>query len=248
MFNFLRSKPKDPVALCFKTDIHCHLVPGVDDGSPDAVTSADLIERMQGWGIERIIASPHVTDVTFPNNPATIEAAMGKLREELSRRGNDIKIDHSAEYRIDDLFYNILEGKDSLMLLPDNYILIENSFMQEPGNLAQLIFDLQVKGLRPILVHPERYNYYYTKKNRYSELHNAGTLFQINLLSLAKAYGKTECKIAEYLLKEGMVDFVGTDLHNASHADAIDSYLRTSDARAHMADLAHVILNDKVFR
>ncbi len=156
MFDFLKKKSKDPVELCFTTDIHCHIVPGVDDGSPDAATSADLIERMQSWGIKRIIASPHVTQTTFENDASTIDPAMEKLHAELQRRGNDIEVSHSAEYRIDELFSRRLEAGD-IWYLPNNHLLIENAFLQEPWNLDQLIFDLQVKGIRPILAHPERY-------------------------------------------------------------------------------------------
>lgn len=222
------------------------MVPGVDDGSPDATTSADLIERMQAMGIKRIIASPHVTQHTFENDHSTIDPAMDKLREELKARGNNIEIDHSAEYRIDELFLDRLE-KDDLMVLPNNYIIIENSFMQEPWNLDQLVFDLQVRGLKPILAHPERYPYYYNRKNRYEELHNAGLAFQINLLSLAGNYGKAERKIAEYLIEKDLVDFIGTDLHRHSHADAIEAYLQTSQAKTDMKRLANMVKNDLVF-
>ncbi len=246
MFNFLHKKAKGPARLCFNTDIHCHIVPGVDDGSPDAQTSADLIERMQRWGITRIFASPHVTQYTFENTPGTIEPAMAELKTELTARGNNISIDHSAEYRLDDMFNDVISGGRP-MTLPDNYLLIENPFVQEPWNLDELVFDLLVKGYRPILAHPERYPYYFNKKKRYSDLHQAGLLFQINILSLAKAYGKEECKIAEYLIKEGLVDFAGTDLHHSRHADYIDKYLTTSDAHAHMADLKVTLMNDSAF-
>lgn len=246
MFDFLKKKSKDPVELCFTTDIHCHIVPGVDDGSPDASTSADLIERMQAWGIKRIIASPHVTQNTFENDATTIEPAMASLRAELNRRSNNIEVSHSAEYRIDELFTRRL-ANDDLWYLPNKYLIIENAFLQEPWNLDQLVFDLQVKGIKPILAHPERYSYYYTRPERYQALHNSGLEFQINLLSLAGAYGKTEKKIAEQLIDKGLVDFIGTDLHKASHADAIDSYLRTSEARKHMDALRGVVKNDTAF-
>ncbi|MDE6207218.1 MAG: hypothetical protein K2M55_05375, partial [Muribaculaceae bacterium] len=144
------------------------------------------------------------------------------------------------------LFSKRLADND-LFLLPGNYILIENSFLQEPWNLDQLIFDLQVKGLKPILVHPERYAYYSNRKNRYLELHDQGVSFQINLLSLAGAYGSAEKKMAEYLLAQGVVDFIGTDLHRTSHADRIDAYLLTSDAHSHMADAAATIQNNTAF-
>lgn len=246
MFDFLRKKSKEPAELCFATDIHCHLVPGVDDGSPDARTSAKLIEQMQQWGIRRIIASPHVTQYTFENDHSSIDPAMEALRAELKARGNDIELSHSAEYRIDELFMERLD-KGDIMPLPNNFLLIENSFMQEPWNLDQLVFDLQVKGFQPILAHPERYTYYYNKKNRYAELHSAGLMFQINLLSLAGAYGKAERKIAEQLIKDNLVDFIGTDIHMQRHIDAINDYLVTKEARSDMQALAPMVKNDSAF-
>lgn len=247
MFDFFRKKPKDPIQLCISTDMHCHIVPGVDDGSPDAETSADLIESMQQWGIERIIASPHVTKFTFENNLDTLTPAMAQLHEELKRRGNDIEVTHSAEYRLDELFEERLEAND-IMPLPNSYLLVENSFMFEPMNLDSLLFDLQVKGYRPILAHPERYSYYWNKKNRYDELHNAGLLFQVNVLSLAGAYGKAERKIAEHLMNKGYVDFLGTDLHRQSHVDAINAYLTTAEARSDMELLKATVKNDTELR
>lgn len=246
MFDFFKKKTKEPAELCFATDIHCHVVPGIDDGSPDARTSADLIERMQSWGIRRIIASPHVTQHTFENDLSTITPAMQELQAELANRGNDIPVSHSAEYRIDDLFARRLEANE-LMLLPNDYIIIENAFLQEPWNLDQLVFDLQVRGLRPILAHPERYTYYYGRPERYQALHQSGLLFQINLLSLAGAYGKNEKKIAEHLIDKGLVDFIGTDLHYDGHADTIDSYLLGNDAHKHMQALAGKVKNDTAF-
>ena len=148
MFDFFKKKPKEPVALCFATDMHCHIVPGVDDGSPDVGVSADLIEAMQRWGIKRILASPHVTQNTFENDHSTIDPAMEALRTELKARGNGIEVLNHAEYRIDELLMQRLESGD-IMTLPNGFILIENSFMQEPWNLETLIFDLQVKACSP---------------------------------------------------------------------------------------------------
>lgn len=245
MFNFF-SKPKTPAPLCFNTDIHCHILPGVDDGSRDVETSAELVERMQGWGIERILASPHVTQDTFENTRETLTPALESLRAELARRGNNIEVLHSAEYRIDELLMRHIEAGD-LMPYPNDYLLIENSFMQEPWNLDQLIFDLQVRGFRPILAHPERYSYYYTHKNRYEEIRNLGAGLQINLLSLAGAYGKAERAVAEYLIKNELVDFIGTDLHRRSHADAIDAYLLTKQAHKDMEALEPLVKNNTAF-
>jgi tyrosine-protein phosphatase YwqE len=238
---------KEPVKLPFHTDIHCHIVPGVDDGSPDASTSADLVERMQGWGISRIIATPHVTEATFENTPEILDPALDELRQELARRGNGIEVIRSSENRIDDFTRELLE-KGMIKPMPGNYLLIECSFLQEPMMLDQFIYGLKMQGYKPILAHPERYYYYHDNYRRYAELHNLGTLFQINVLSLAGYYSKHEKKVAERLIEMGCVDFLGTDLHNHRHADSIDHYLTTSDARRHATALEARIFNDRVFR
>ena len=140
MFNIFSRKEKSPATLCFRTDIHCHVIPGVDDGSRNVETSVELIEAMQGFGIERIIASPHVTQESFENNSSTIDPALDLLHNELRRRGNNIEISHSAEYRIDDLFLQRLENNE-LMLLPNNHIIIR---------IATMLCMRQVCGSRSI--------------------------------------------------------------------------------------------------
>ena len=83
MFDFLRKKSKSESEnkLFFSTDIHCHIIPGVDDGSKNLSTSLELVERMHGWGIQRILATPHVTQDTFENNRQTITPPFEQLRE-----------------------------------------------------------------------------------------------------------------------------------------------------------------------
>lgn len=245
MFDFLkRKKDKEPVQLCVATDIHCHLVPGVDDGAKDAFVAADIIERMQALGIKRIIASPHVAQDTFENTQEELDIALAELKAELLRRGNNINISRSAEYRIDDYSMSQIKNGEAV-ILPNNYVLVENSFMQEPWGLDQLLFDLQVKGMKPILVHPERYFYYHNNRKRYDEIHSGGTCFQINLLSLAGYYGREEKTIAEYLVNKGYADFLGSDIHRMEHVNAIESYLSSKDYRKLLPKLTP--MNDKVF-
>lgn len=244
MFNFF-SKKRERQPLFFSTDIHCHVIPGIDDGSPDVATSVELLEQMSSWGLKRILASPHITFGSFENTPEIIEKAFTELKTAVEERGMDIEIGYSAENRIDDLFVkNYEEGR--LLTLPGNILLMENSYMQEPWNLDQLLFDVQVKGFRPVLVHPERYTYYHSKKDRYTAIHDAGTAFQVNLLSLAGYYGKEEKRVAEFLIEKGLVDYIGTDLHRAGHVKAIDEYLASKDYEKHRAALQERILNDRI--
>lgn len=242
MFSFF-NKPKTPATLPFSTDIHCHVIPGVDDGSPDTDTSVQLIERMSVWGIRRIFASPHVTQNTFENTPETIAPALASLKDALAKNGSTIELSNHAEYRLDDFSVSAFNS-GNVMTLPGNYIMIENPFVSEAWFIDNTVFDLQVKGMTPILAHPERYSYYFKNRQRYHQLHSAGARFQINLLSLAGSYGKEQREIAEWLISENLVDFVGTDLHNFRHADQIDAYLLTKQAHNHAASLEGRLLND----
>lgn len=233
------------VELPFQTDIHCHIVPGVDDGSPDLETSAMLVERMKGMGFKRIFASPHVTLDTFENTPETLADPMENLRAEIGRRGIDIELQRHAEYRLDDFFLRQHKA-GKLTPMPGDYILVENSFAQEPYDMDTVIFDLKMEGFNPILAHPERY-IYYAKGNpyRYRDLYDSGLMFQINLLSLAGRYGRTIRSVALELLEKGMVDYIGTDIHRESHVKLIEEYLQSRNFR-HDLKLMTNLKNDEI--
>lgn len=244
MFNFF-NKPKQPISLCIETDMHLHIVPGVDDGCPDVATSVEVLGRLNEMGIKRVICSPHVTSNTFENNRETLQPAFDSLVEAAKDAGlGDIPLRYGAENRIDDLFQkNFREG--TLITHPGKFILIENPFVQEPWDLDTLIFDLRVRGFQPILAHPERFAYYHARPKRYEELH-PNVPFQINVLSLAGYYGRQIRKMAEDLIDAGMVDYLGTDAHGVRHTDCIAEYLRSSEARRHAKHLAGHLLNEQL--
>ena len=248
MFNFF-SRSKGADQLWFETDIHCHVIPGVDDGCPDADTSVEVLGRMHDLGLRRVIASPHVTEVTFENDRSTLEPAYQTLKERMKDDAGlaGMELFYSSENRIDGLFTDNFE-KGNLITVPVNdekYLLIENAFMQEPWDLDNLIFQMQVRGYSPILVHPERFIYYHENPERLARLHTA-VPFQINVLSLAGYYGKHIRKFAESLMDKGFVDYLGTDIHNTRHAEAIAEYLKSSQSARDARVLAN-IKNDEVF-
>ncbi len=246
MFSFLKkNKDKDGRQLFFHTDVHCHIVPGVDDGSPDVATSLELLERMASWGLHTIITTPHMTQDTFENTPDILDPAFDELRQAAAARFPEVELKRTAEHRVDDFFLSQLE-KGAVVPYPNNYLLIENSFVSEPFGLDRTIFDLRVKGYKPVMAHPERFVYYQNDRDRYTQLHRAGNLFQVNLLSLAGYYGKSTKQMAEWLVENGMVDFLGTDLHHHRHADAIEAYLASKDYRK-LADAGLQLMNDTAF-
>ncbi len=246
MFDFLfKKKVSELPELFFHTDIHCHIMPGVDHGSPDEETSLKLIESEQSWGINRIVLTSHVTESTFENNPETLAAGFERLTKAVKEAENPIKLAYSAEYRIDSLFTEQYKNHQ-LVKFPDDYLLVENSFIQEPWGLDNLLFDLKINGFKPIMAHPERFMYYHNNKKRYDALHDAGNFFQVNLLSLAGYHGEGPKKIAEWLIEKGYADFLGTDIHNMTHVNAIDDYLRSKDFRKLMPALEKTVKNDSI--
>jgi tyrosine-protein phosphatase YwqE len=230
MFDFLfKKKEGELLPLPFSTDIHCHIIPGVDDGSPSAEQSLHLIEKMASWGLKEIYATPHFTDVTFENTPEIISPICADLQQRLRASGIGAElVDYSFEYRLGEGFIRLME-QGSLRPLKGDYILVENSFLQPLNNLDSLLFELRLKGLHPILAHPERYAYYHGNRKAYEQLHAADTCFQVNLLSLAGYYGRGVRDLVLWMLDKGMVDFIGTDLHHDYHVETIDRFLRSKE-------------------
>ena len=241
----LFSKKKNPIPLWFRTDIHNHVLPGIDDGSPDVETSLALIRGLGELGIERIIASPHVAAVEFPNTPESLGNAFAELTGALKGSDIAVPVGHSAEYRIDEELEGIVDS-GALIAYPGDYVLIENQWLQEPWNLDDIIFKLQLKGYQPIFAHPERFVYYHSRPDRLDQLHDR-LPFQVNLLSLAGYYGKTVQKAAETLARKGHVDFLGTDTHTLAHIDHLRKYLSTAAAARHRELTLPTLKNDKTF-
>lgn len=228
MFGLFKKKEENRSKLFYTTDMHLHILPGIDDGSPDVETSLELIRNLQKWGINRVIATPHITEATFENTAETIENAYRKLREAMDKEGMKMDIHYSAEYRMDENFMEIVR-KGEIIPFPNNYVLIENSFLQPFYQLNDLIFQLQLKGYQPILAHPERYSYYFGNKKIYDDLHNQGCLFQVNLLSIGGYYNKAVKGMAEWLLEKGYIDFLGSDMHNKKHAAFLTEFIDSKE-------------------
>lgn len=219
---FKKKKPLSEIFPFDFVDIHSHLLPGIDDGAKNMEETIALIEKMDSYGIHNFITTPHVLGNVWPNSTDTILDALESVQKELERRDlSHIKIDAAAEYMLDEQFSELLKNRDLLTLKEDS-LLIELSYFNAPVNLFAILFDLQLAGYRPILAHPERYGFYHNNFETYLKLKNAGCRFQLNLLSLTGYYGTPTKKIAEKLIEQGMIDFVGTDAHHHRHLEALN--------------------------
>jgi protein-tyrosine phosphatase len=124
----------------------------------------------------------------------------------------------------DDLLLEQVEERpQELRCVKDNGLLIEFSYAVKPYRSAEILFGLSKAGFTPILAHPERYSYFSTSQDDYEELLGYGCRFQLNALSLGGYYGKGALERARYLLQLGQVHFIGTDLHQPRHLQALQN-------------------------
>lgn len=206
-------------------DFHNHVLPGIDDGSPDNETSFLLINGLNNLGFHAVKASPHIISDTHPNNSNTISSAFDSVSDYLKLNNQNTLIGFSAEHMMDDVFMSKLKNKEDLLCVKDKTILVELSYAHKPDHIENLSFQMQIDGYIPILAHPERYPYYHKDyKNTYTYLKDLGFDFQLNLLSLTPYYGKEVQLIAQKLLEEGYYDYACTDLHHSRHLDALNTF------------------------
>ena len=207
------------------TDIHSHVLPGIDDGAKTMDDSIALIKKFQELGIHKIITTPHVMGGVWPNSTVVIKSKLQEVKERLQEEGiTEFSIEAAAEYMLDENFIELLEKKD-LLPVKENKILVEMSYLNPPSNLFDTMFAMQIAGYKPVLAHPERYNFYHMDKAKYSDLKRAGVLFQLNLLALTKYYGLPVQKTALYLLEKNMYNCVGTDAHHLRHLESMNFVL-----------------------
>jgi tyrosine-protein phosphatase YwqE len=205
-------------------DFHNHLLPGIDDGSPDVETSILLFKGMAELGFTDMICTPHIIADTHPNTPESISNAANKLKTEAANLGLNLDFRYAAEYMLDDTFQHALSKNQSLLKLHNYRILVEFSYIQKPSRVESFSFDLQVAGYEPVLAHPERYMYYHKDLGFYEYLKDLGFELQLNLLSLTPYYGKDVQRVAHHLLKNNMYDFACTDMHHTRHLEAMKAH------------------------
>jgi protein-tyrosine phosphatase len=209
-------------------DIHSHLIPGIDDGANSLETASELVKRMREIGFNKIITTPHIMGGHYPNTPQDIFMGLEALKQILRKDSIDIPISAAAEYFLDEDFLGLLDS-EKLLTLPNNHLLVEMSLLSPFDGLSDYLFKIQLKGYTTVLAHPERYIYYHNNYEAYEELKEKGVIFQVNIPSLLGYYGKNVKKIAHRLIKDNMVELLGTDIHHMRHINYINENIDTRE-------------------
>lgn len=208
MFGFFKKKYSvvESGILQGMTDLHSHILPGVDDGSPDMTTSLELLAWLEELGLKKVWLTPHVME-DFRNDNQRLKTIFEELKQAYH---GSLELALSSEYMLDAGFLPRLS--EQVLPLGKNHLLVETSYMYAPTGLHDLLFSIYNTGLQPIIAHPERYMY--MEETDYRALKEKGYAFQLNLMSLSGYYGRRPQAVSEDLLKKGWYDLVGSDLHH----------------------------------
>ncbi|MDI3481987.1 MAG: protein-tyrosine phosphatase [Tepidanaerobacteraceae bacterium] len=198
-------------------DIHTHILPGIDDGSPDLETSIKMAEIAASEGIDIMVATPHF----IPKDKEIERDRVLKKTEELNeyiknKAGLDIAVYPGEEVflspEVPDLFS---QGKLITLFDGGKYLLVELPMMSIPPYTKDVLHALMLKGAKPIIAHPERNREIARDLDRLKELVSLGALVQVNSLSFYGVFGRDAKHTAQRIVAEGMAQFMATDCHTA---------------------------------
>jgi protein-tyrosine phosphatase len=221
MFSLFGSSKTTPDLSFLSADMHSHLLPGLDDGLQEMEQTLEFIQQLQQLGYRKLICTPHILSDVYPNSPGTILPKLELVRSALQEKNIDMQVDAAAEYMVDGDFENYINAGKPLLTFGKNLILIEMSYVAASNNIEQVIFQLRIKGLQPVLAHPERYAYYLGTPEQHERFIDLGCMLQVNILSLLGYYGEPVKNCANNLLKKKMVTLLGTDMHHENHLKAL---------------------------
>ena len=206
------------------TDIHSHILFDVDDGAKNIDESITLLKKLSEIGFKNVILTPHYIKGSEYNSQNKEKLTkLKELKEELTTQNININIYLGNEIFINSEIYDLIKTGYIYTLNNTKYILVELPFHNQIVNLEDIIYELKVKGLVPIIAHPERYSYFQKNYKEIDRLREEGFLFQGNYASILGYYGKESQKLLKYMLKKQYIDYLGTDIHRVNKTYVIDN-------------------------
>jgi protein-tyrosine phosphatase len=222
---FRKKESKEQTAI--RTDIHSHLLPGLDDGVQSFEDAEEIILRFVRAGYQKLITTPHIMSDAYRNTPEGIRSKLAELNDYLKSKNISIQVEVAAEYYLDEAFNKSIELNQEILTFGNKYLLFETNFMTEPLHLKEFIFMATTKGYQLVLAHPERYLYLQNDISKAEDLINRGVYFQINTSSLTGYYSREAQRTAFKLIDKGWVHFLGSDCHSLQHIRLLEEAKRS---------------------
>ena len=197
-------------------DIHNHILPNMDDGASSWDISLKMCQEASDDGIKIIVATPHTLNGVYENNPQDIEEKVKILNQKLKENNISLQILPGSEVHLRDDIIEKIKNQEILTLNKSNYILLEFPHTQIPLHIEEILFQIQIMGITPILSHVERNLEFQRKPNLLTNLIQKGALAQLTAASLCGSFGSKIRKFARELLANGLIYCIASDAHSDS--------------------------------
>lgn len=192
-------------------DIHCHIIPGIDDGADDLNEALKMLEIAVNDGISHIFATPHIMSGVYDNQAVAIRQAVEAFQKHIPA---SMKLLHGADVRISHDLLKRIENKEIVTLMDSGYLLFEFPEFAVPPNVDNMIFNLKQRGITPIITHPERHMRLMRDHEMLRDFLSTGALCQITAMSVTGDFGREIKKFSMSMLDKGLVDFIASDAHD----------------------------------
>lgn len=194
-------------------DLHCHWLPGVDDGASTLDVGTRMLERLGALGFERVIATPHMRPGLFDNLAPGLSAAFDSAQSSLSERADLPRRELASEHFFDEVVYRRLRAGEGLPYPGGAAVLLEFYENDFPPRVDQLLSELRRQGQTPVIAHPERYRAIWKKPDVLERLLDLGAVALLDIAALVGKYGRQPQRCAELLLERGSYHAACSDAH-----------------------------------
>lgn len=219
VFSFFKPSSKKKLRP-LTVDIHSHLLPALDDGVKSMEESEEVIYRFIDLGYSKCITTPHIMSDFYRNSSQQIQDKLKLVQMHLHDKKIPFRIEAAAEYYLDEGLQQRINDNEPLLTFGSKFLLFETNFITEPFQLKDFIFKVSTQSYRPVLAHPERYQYMTMEKAE--DLKDRGVLFQLNIPSIIGYYSKPVQNLAFKFIDKGWIDFLGSDCHNMMYTKVLE--------------------------
>lgn len=234
-------------------DLHCHLLPGIDDGAADLALSLEMARCAVADGITVTACTPHIMPGYYENTGPRIRGAIADLRNVLENEGIPLRLVTGADVHLTTDLVDGLSSGRMLTLNDSRYFLFEPPHNTAPPRMADAVFDVMAAGYQPIITHPERLRWIEEHYSLMQQLVRAGVWMQLTAGSVTGRFGKRPKYWSDRMLDEGIVHILATDAHNMrgrnpvlSHAvDLVGKRLGEQSARDMVFTRPQAVLDDQ---
>lgn len=204
-------------------DLHSHWIAGIDDGAKSVAEGAAMLRALRAIGFDKVIGTPHMRPGLFDNDRQSIEAAYARTKTEIDGQPDLPTVDVSCEHYFDDIVFSRLMEGAGLPYPGNKAVLVEFPYDNLPTRVADRLFDIRRKGLRPVIAHPERCRQVWKRPELMEELVDRGMVLLLAIGALVDRFGRSTRRCAERLLETGLYYGASSDAHRLEDVDVVNA-------------------------